>query len=122
MCLLGDRGGKRIFKSVYFPTISGETARGDDTTDGNREKLSSPSTTRLRKRKKKRREEKRGEKKGKKKGERKIERSEDSTRPMNYARVCIQGKLTGRYAIIRSHLGKRWLLRSPPTGNYHGGK
>lgn len=74
---------------------------------------------RLRKRKKKGG----GKKEGKKKeGERKIERSEDSTRPMNYARVCIQGKLTGRYAIIRSHLGKRWLLRSPPTGNYHGGK
>lgn len=67
---------------------------------------------RLRKRKKK----KRGEKKERKK------RSEDSTRPMNYARECIQGKLTGRYAIIRSLLGKRWLLRSPPTGNYHGGK
>lgn len=70
MCLLGDRGGKRIFKSVYFPTISGETARGDDTTDGNREKLSSPSTAIAKAKKKKKRGKKR---------EKKEERGLDST-------------------------------------------
>lgn len=78
MCLLGDRGGKRIFKSVYFPTISGETARGDDTTDGNREKLSSPSTTAIAKAKKKKEG---GKKRGKKRGrkEDREERGLDST-------------------------------------------
>ena len=93
MCLLGGIGGKRIFKSVYFPVLLPPERQLEETRQMEivKNPWIYPSTANEKK------------KKGKK-GKKKIEREgEVSTRPMNYARECTSG--ANWPAIIRSLRG-----------------